>query len=550
MPPEIQIIKKRIPEKTDAPTDLSGFFMAVDKPGNQEAYRLDLARLVATFVGSQVGDSIVKFDHHTHIVTQAEAEGGNFTFEVPNVIAKNMGIHVYCNQLPLTLNKGYSIDLTSETSKQVTILKNNADETYFAIKAEWPIFVGYYYKVAVPGTPENPPEPLSMVTLDSVTHQSPDNPAEEYNSANDVKFILTFSNTGSASESLNLRLLLVHNGSGGIIAQNDITHAVPAGGNTYEIIYKGLGTTTESNTYTLYVQGDRTGNDSVTVPAKTASFSSYIMGGTRNTTTTIFTTAKVNNTGSVIGNRTVYFQLDSGTKYPMTARNLLPGTGEPLSWEFTGVSSAAHTITLYDSDGTTVLDTWEVPAIEDIIPPDTDVVITDALNTWTMDTSYTSGGVFKSVGAWAVSSDLSNLELGYKNILDSIRYYRTQMKILDVPNLASINQVVLRFLGINGYTVNAAEFSAIQFHVHNKDLRYVQNYNDYHYSYTDNNIVLSTEIITNSDLGLGETEYRVTLDGQYFEGITDGYKGLLIKLNESTCLNFMYLRLKQLQYIY
>lgn len=352
---EINITKKRTYELSDAPADLSGFFVPIDNLDSHAASRIDIVRLVA----SQLGE-VINFDHHLHIVTPEEAAGGDFTFEVPNIIEPTMSVHVFCNQLPLTFNKGYYIrgvnsDNNGVGTRQITIRKNNANETYFPIKAGWPIFVGYCYKIAIPGA-----IPESIVTLDSITHLAP-------NSANNVKFILHFGNTGSASESVNLRLTLIHSGSGGVVSEQKITHSVAAGGNTYEVTYLALGDTSGTNTYTLYVTGDKTGNNAVTVPQKASNISLELVSAERDSTTTIQGFVKATNGGSLIGNYTGFYQLDIGTKFPLVFNNVLEGGELQLGFNFTGVSTSAHTITLYAENETTVIDTISISAISNTI---------------------------------------------------------------------------------------------------------------------------------------------------------------------------------------
>lgn len=473
----------------------------------------------------------VKWDDHEHIVTQEEADGGDFTFEVPNKINVNMGRVVYCNQMPLTLNKGYTVNLETE-SKEVTILKNNTDETYFAIKAGWPIFVGYYYTKATPGTPENPPEPASYVTLDSVTHQSPDNSAEEYNAANDVKFILTFSNTGSITESLNLRLQLVMSGTGGIIATNDITHAVPVGGNTYEITYKALGVVGSSQEYTLHVSGDRIDHDAVTVPAKVTTWDCNISGASRNTTDTVLVNALIRNTSSTMGNKLIYFQLDSDTKVPYTAYNVAGGEYQVLVHQFTSVSSSAHTITLYDSDQTTVLDTWDVVALagagSNILGSESIVSHMTAYHPDGTFYRYSNSSMYINdylvVGCWYGADNLAVRE----------NYNRCSMSIINIPNKPVVANVKIRLIDDPNYPYTFANLDFLQVHVHNKDLRYVQNYYDYHNAYTVNNILTDTEVIEAAVSESGNREYILTLDGNYFENITTGYFGLLIRSTDES----------------
>lgn len=516
----IEIIKKRIYENSDAPADLSGLFVAVDKPGNPKALRLDIARMVASQVGEVVGDSIVKFDHHRHFVTPAEATGGDFSFDVPNVIVPTMGIHVYCNQLPLTYDKGYSFDIApNANTKTVTIHKNNSDETYYSIKAGWPIFVGYYYKIAIPGT-----IPESMVTLDSITHQAPNNPTLEYDSQNNVKFILHFNNTGSATESLNLKLTLVHSGSGGVVAENNITHAIPAGGNTYEITYLALGNTSGTNTYTLYVTGDKTGNDAVTVPAKTATFTVQIMDASRNTTTSIFTSAKVINTGSITGSKTIYFQLDTGTKYPKTAY-LAGNNWEYISYEYTGVNTAAHTVNIYDSDQTSLIGTWPVAALAG--PTETIFSVVPGTNIDVYHTQYTTTNVFNH--AWtSLSGNDSYIKTGENENLVS----RIGWTLYGIPNSADIDFVRLRcVLRADSFAnLNDAWLSHLQAHVPTVDYKVYSNFDQRFFSFTNNNIIVSTEVIQAINSQFGVKEYVITLYGSYFENITTGYKNILFKM--------------------
>jgi YD repeat-containing protein len=503
-----EIVKHRIYEQGDAPADLTGYYLALDKQGEAVAKRISAERLVSTQIGEVVGNSIVRWDPHIHIVTQAEATGGDFVITVPNTIEPTRAVIGLVNQLPIHDSIGFTFSKETAT-REVTIHKNNTD-IYFPIKAGWPIYIGYYYKTPIPGSLDNPPEEESTVALASITHQAPDDDQLEYDAQNNVKFILHFTNTGSAAESLNLNIQLNVDGSGANVGNVNITHEVVPGGNTYEITYNSLGNVGSTTKYNFAVSGDRSGTDTVTVPAKVAVIALELTAATRVNNTTVQGSARAVNTGN-----------DSGTKDPMIFNNVQTGAANYLTagFTFTGVDINAHTVTLYDSNGTTVIATIGIDAITSSnVILDYTAIKNTSIGLFTYDGHYSSNA--RELGYWAGAL------YGFSKWMYNNEVYLRLGKRIYIPtNLTGITDIKIT-IGFNEI-LRQAEIDNFGLYKHNSDIETC--------SLTDlyNNIA-ATDLIDSVTQYINALTFTLKSAAfTYFQSIAAGYVDLMFAMKST-----------------